>query len=371
MRQLVLGFLGLGLLSTFPLPAAELIETPNGVLVRAVLDWENAAGLEVRDAGRVLPAQAQGGVADYTFSAQALCEGAAYREVPAASLAAAATPAPWTSLGDYCLPDRPSAMSFLFIADSQQHQDEHRLTGLLVDRLRQENPGVRFVLNDGDLVEMGLQSEWKKYRETSTSAYSDRLPLVPAVGNHEFYLDFGLANWKRLYATPETQRHYYTLEYPLFSLIVLDSNIGWMSNAAIRAEDRWLETELERLQGARPILVAFHHPGYTSGHMQYLIPVPPAHVREVWQPLFEKYQVKAVLNGHEHIYERLNVHGIEHILAGPAGGHLSKPWIRSPYSEILRPGIRTVSLVTLDNAGHARVQTWSVEDGKLFDDASF
>src|SRR5437763_1497225 len=72
--------------------------------------------------------------------------------------------------------------------------------------------------------------------------------LVPVVGNHEFYLDFSLTNWKKIYDTPETEKHYYALDYPNFSLVVLDSNVEWMLPRHKRQQIAWLEERLKKYQ---------------------------------------------------------------------------------------------------------------------------
>ena len=62
----------------------------------------------------------------------------------------------------------------------------------------------------------------------------------------------------------------------------------------------WLEKELAASRSDWKIAV-FHHPLYSSGdrHGSDLL------LREVLEPLFVKYNVSVVLNGHDHFYERV------------------------------------------------------------------
>lgn len=340
---------------------AELFEVPSGVMVRSLPDWEGVVSLEVKSGGNERLVPVENGVAEHLFSRLALCQGAAYRT----------DNGPWHDLSGYCHDKAETATSFLFISDSQQYHDEHRKTGKLIAALKSQHPELKFVVNGGDLVHFGLESEWKKYRAISTAEYSAQLPLVAVLGNHEFYLDFTLKNWQKLYGTVETQRRYFALDFPLFSLLVLDSNVGMMSAGEKKTQDAWIAAQLAARAGKKPILAVFHHAAFTSGRTQHMLPIPPHHIRKVWQPLFEKYGVRLVLNGHEHIYERLAVNGVQYLLAGPAGGVLSEPGETSPYSQLLEPSFRSVSMVTVDTKGHFLARTWSVETEKLVDEYQF
>jgi predicted MPP superfamily phosphohydrolase len=81
----------------------------------------------------------------------------------------------------------------------------------------------------------------------------------------------------------------------------------------------WLEKELKASTSNWKIVV-FHHPLYSSGgrHGSDLL------LREVLEPLFVKYNVSVVLNGHDHFYERVKPQkGIAYFVVG-SGGQLAK-----------------------------------------------
>ena len=80
----------------------------------------------------------------------------------------------------------------------------------------------------------------------------------------------------------------------------------------------WLEKELKASSSNWKIAV-FHHPLYSSGgrHGSDLL------LREVLEPLFVKYNVSVVLNGHDHFYERVKPQkGIVYFVVG-SGGQLA------------------------------------------------
>ena len=80
----------------------------------------------------------------------------------------------------------------------------------------------------------------------------------------------------------------------------------------------WLEQDLKASSDDWKIAV-FHHPPYSSGgrHGSDL------QLRETLEPLFIKYNVSVVLNGHDHFYERIKPqHGITYFVTG-SGGQLA------------------------------------------------
>jgi acid phosphatase type 7 len=126
--------------------------------------------------------------------------------------------------------------------------------------------GPRFSADDKGITPIIADS--RRYREFLKSA-GDHFPNMST-----FSFDYGNAHW-----------------------VVLDSNpyADWRSGK--RAE--WLEADLKAAAKAKWRFVAFHHPPFHSGrahageqHMRYLAPV------------FEKYKVDVVFNGHVHNYQR-------------------------------------------------------------------
>jgi 3',5'-cyclic AMP phosphodiesterase CpdA len=82
---------------------------------------------------------------------------------------------------------------------------------------------------------------------------------------------------------------------------------------------KWVETELKASSHDWKI-VYFHHPLYSSGDRHG----SDLRLREVLEPLFLKYNVSVVLNGHDHFYERVKPQkGIVYFVVG-SGGQLRK-----------------------------------------------
>jgi Calcineurin-like phosphoesterase len=78
---------------------------------------------------------------------------------------------------------------------------------------------------------------------------------------------------------------------------------------------KWIEEELKK-SGEKWKIVFFHHPLYSSAgtHGSQL------KLRAVLEPLFIQYNVSLVLNGHDHVYERIKLqNGIQYFVEGSSG----------------------------------------------------
>jgi hypothetical protein len=85
------------------------------------------------------------------------------------------------------------------------------------------------------------------------------------------------------------------------------------------AQESWLEATLADYR-ARPdvdwIVVGFHHCPYCSSSRHS----SDAGVRDRWTPLFDRYEVDLVINGHNHLYERTHpIRGGSHSVEAPIG----------------------------------------------------
>jgi hypothetical protein len=109
---------------------------------------------------------------------------------------------------------------------------------------------------------------------------------------------------------------YYTWSHGSTQFFMLDANMP--GDAAQRT---WLRDELSSSR-ARVKIAVFHQPGYTSG-----LHDDNTGVQKNWVPLFEQYHVNLVLNGHNHDYEHLKVHGIDYVVSG-GGGRSTYPCLR-------------------------------------------
>ena len=206
--------------------------------------------------------------------------------------------------------------SFIVFGDSRNGIDQHRR---VVERMSQEVPD--FVLGTGDMVDEGYrQDEWQQFFDVENQLLRDNV-LFPALGNHDRQGKGRTADTYRAYfSVPEnggdTER-YYAFTYASARFLVLDSN---EYSFALTDQTAWLERELTAARqdaAIRHVFVVMHHPPFSIS-----LHGGARDLRELWTPLFEKYQVSAVFSGHDHVYERAENAGIRYFVSGGGGAPL-------------------------------------------------
>lgn len=147
--------------------------------------------------------------------------------------------------------------------------------------------------------------------------------FFPTLGNHDWYTDDAQPYFD-YFELPGNER-YYTFTEGTVQFFALNSDYnepdGFRSNS-VQAE--WLQDELAD-STATWKLVYFHVAPYSSGHHGS---------NPVMRWPFADWGASAVLSGHDHIYERLEVDGIPYFVNGVGGGAiyaLSTPLPKSEF----------------------------------------
>ena len=130
------------------------------------------------------------------------------------------------------------------------------------------------------------------------------IPWRAAWGNHD------LAGTSTADVLGSPRRYYAVARGPL-RVIVLDAN-----DPGDPAQLRFLRRQLRAAREPARI-VALHQPVYTSG-----LHGPSATAQRLWAPLFRSGGVALVLQGHNHMYERLQVDGVTYVTTGGGGAPL-------------------------------------------------
>jgi hypothetical protein len=158
-------------------------------------------------------------------------------------------------------------------------------------------------------------------------AVAANVPWQVASGNHEmepWYSPDGNGGLFSRFDFVGAKSTYYSFTYGNVAVIALDANdvsyeipanLGYSGGA----QTAWLEQELIKFRARTDIdfIVAyFHHCTYStcSSHAS------EGGARQYWAPLFDKYTVDLVVNGHNHIYERTDpLKGGSVTVAAPTG----------------------------------------------------
>lgn len=173
----------------------------------------------------------------------------------------------------------------------------------------------RLILHAGDLVasrdNMVHDDEWGEWAAAGGWALAS-IPQVPAAGNHE-YVDHILPDgresrvlgnhWPLTFAlpgngAPGTESTTYAIDYQGVRIVVLDGTSA-LDLGTVARQTSWLEARLSEA-GDRWKIVLFHQPIFTCAR-----PGDTPALRAAWKPLFDRYAVDLVLQGHDHCYARL------------------------------------------------------------------
>jgi len=162
--------------------------------------------------------------------------------------------------------------------------------------------GIRFVLHAGDLVNRGERdAEWAEWFQM-LGWMGASVPSVPTAGNHEYARDaqerrFLTTHWRAQFTLPENgidtlKESNYFIDFQGVRIISLNSN------ESLEEQTKWLEGVLARNPN-RWTIVTFHHPVFSSAQGR-----DSARIRSIVKPIFDRYRVDLVLQGHDHTYAR-------------------------------------------------------------------
>src|SRR3954470_21813133 len=194
-------------------------------------------------------------------------------------------------------------------------RDGHEVHRKIVEDVMSFHPAL--VLQTGDLVHDGSVAGLWKIFDDITGAMRKQVPYYPARGNH----DVGPEGYYQQRVTQPVlsgNKLYYSFEKGSLHFVAIDTQqpVGPKSE-----EGRWLETDLAQAQAAGRFIIPFFHkaifsigPHANEADVRALKPV--------LHPLFQRYGVRLVFEGHDHVYYRTVRDGITYVVTGGGGAPL-------------------------------------------------
>jgi predicted phosphodiesterase len=202
-----------------------------------------------------------------------------------------------------------TVFSFVAFGDTRTNHDLHQQ---VVDRIRALAPD--FVLHGGDFVEDGSEpDQWTTFF-TIEQDLLRHTSLFGVLGNHEG----NSQNYFDAFHLPGNER-WYSFDYGNAHLVALEIDGDYGDYAPGSPQLLWLENDLAHTDQFWKI-VFFHTPPYSSGSHGGDSDALAA--RAALEPVFMRYGVDLVFNGHDHDYERSVANGIVYIVAGGGGAPL-------------------------------------------------
>ena len=280
-------------------------------------------------------------------------------------------------------PYQSSKVKFLVFGDSQSVT--YQLWGNTLKKALQANPDAAFMVNMGDLVDVGQDyGQWKGWLEAGQGVI-DSIPVVPVVGNHETYTPNRTYSRPQLFTSQlslprngpaELRGQVYSLEYGDVHVAVLDSQMGEeraFVPYSLFLQQEWLKKDLAHSRKPWNIVLT-HRPFYGNRKAK-----DSAALRNAFVPILQEAKVDVVFTAHEHVYARSvpldgngnGFPGTVHVATGRSGAKTypdpaRQPWNESFYNPLDEPNYLTVEvghtmlLVKAFKVSGALLDMWSL-----------
>ncbi|MEU1402199.1 metallophosphoesterase family protein [Streptomyces sp. NPDC005728] len=244
----------------------------------------------------------------------------------------------------------------------------------------------------GKTTDTGFDSRtWDQFLY-QTESVAKQIPWMVSYGNHDmeaWYSPNGYGGEEARWSLPdngpdkENLPGVYSFVYGNTAIISLDPNdvsFEIPANLGISGgtQTKWFEGQLKKFRAAKDIdfiIVFFHHCAYCTSTAH----ASEGGVRQEWVPLFDKYQVDLVINGHNHQYERTDVikgnqvvkklpigetaysdtEGVVYVTAGAAGRSLYAFTAPDSYEGHEHEVDSVASFVNLKDGKQNETVTWS------------
>lgn len=202
---------------------------------------------------------------------------------------------------------------FVFFGDPQN--DIKSLCSRIFHAAYAKAPDARFWLFTGDIVNSGDQDNLWGELYYAFGWISRTTPMIFAPGNHEYKKTPGAAPkveankqiqleqraltplWQSQFTLPENgpkglEEEAYYIDYQNVRFVMLNGN------ELIEEQSKWLKKVLAD-NPQRWTIVAVHQPFFSTGEDR-----DNPYQRKLFTPIFDKYSVDLVLQGHDHTYGR-------------------------------------------------------------------
>lgn len=200
--------------------------------------------------------------------------------------------------------DKP--FSFIYLGDAQN--DIRSKWSRVIRKAFATHGDARFIVHAGDLINRSNNdNEWGEWH-FGGGFINGMIPSIPSSGNHEYFRDEQRTltldpHWQAQYTLPENgpeqlKESVYYIDYSNVRVISLNSQMIVLDSASLKLQAKWLEEVLKN-NPKKWTMITYHHPIYSTAKGR-----DNKEFRELFKPLFDKYHVDLLLQGHDHTYSR-------------------------------------------------------------------
>ena len=203
----------------------------------------------------------------------------------------------------------------------------------LVEGIADSNPA--FICFTGDIVYNGNDaSDWKVWDSETSIWREKKIPIYPALGNHDLHGNeqTALGNYFQRFPDLKNSR-FYSVHISNLLMLVIDSSLDETSGP----QGDWLASKLDHVPAdVNFVFIMDHHPPYTSSSDEKLLggghSARPG--EQALAKMLEEKQTHApyrivFFSGHVHNYERHEHGGVTYFVSGGGGAH-AYPIPRAP-----------------------------------------
>jgi len=224
-------------------------------------------------------------------------------------------------------PNEITPFRFVVLGDTRSNPVIH---STIVSEIIKQDP--LFVINTGDLVSNGRDiKNWESFFSVNKEMMKN-IPYYAVLGNHEkdspYFYDF---------FPPPGDNNYYSFYVGDALFIILDSegkNISAPNYISDHYEDQfwndsfeqyfqnqkdWLDNELDIHKEAGFIFIFQHKPLFSIKKSRV---EDTNKLREFWGDIFERHNVQAFINGHDHHYHHAIKNNVNYITTAGGGAGL-------------------------------------------------
>lgn len=224
----------------------------------------------------------------------------------------------WSDVGEFTTADDSHGVKFIHLSDPQGYEELHYNNYNELLNIAMENSKPDFFALTGDIVNDSYADSTPKLQQwewaiTRQKEVMQNVPFMTTPGNHEaadndYNSRFNLPVPKDGYSASGS---YYSFDYQGSHFISLNTNdtvktVGFERGLS-ETQMKWLEQDLKDASASDFIIVMMHKGIYDAGgHCSNLDSEDGdiELIRNQLSPLFTKYNVDLVLQGHDHLYSR-------------------------------------------------------------------